>query len=103
MRRFVVALIALIGLVLAGFTPVAAYAAESSLRIDKRVDDLDVQDQLGPGDEFTYTVDLFCDDVDCVNVVLTDTLPAEFAGTTGRETFRRRSRTAPMWSSRSPR
>ncbi|WP_157521042.1 DUF5979 domain-containing protein [Microbacterium sp. Leaf159] len=80
MRRFVVALIAIFGLVLAGFTPVAAYAAESSLRIDKRVDDLQVQDQLAPGDEFTYTVDLFCDDVDCVNVVMTDTLPAEFAG-----------------------
>lgn len=60
--------------------PTSHRCAESSLRIDKRVDDLDVQDQLGPGDEFTYTVDLFCDDVDCVNVVLTDTLPAEFAG-----------------------
>ncbi|WP_347125024.1 LPXTG cell wall anchor domain-containing protein [Microbacterium sp. SY138] len=81
LRRFLLALIAIIGLVGAGLVvPLAAQAAESSLRIDKLVDGLDTQDSLQPGDEFTYTVDLVCDDVDCLNVVLTDTLPAEFAG-----------------------
>ena len=81
LRRFLLALVASIGLVVAGLVvPLAAQAAESSLRIDKLVDGLDTQDTLQPGDEFTYTVDLVCDDVDCLNVVLTDTLPAEFAG-----------------------
>jgi len=81
LRRLLLALVAIFGLVGAGFAvPLAAQAAESSLRIDKRVDDLETQDTLQPGDEFTYTVDLVCDDVDCLNVVLTDTLPAEFAG-----------------------
>lgn len=69
------------GLLVSGLiSPSAAFAAESSLRIDKRVDDLDVQDTLIPGDEFIYTIDLACDDVDCVNVQVTDTLPAELAG-----------------------
>ncbi|WP_337000771.1 MULTISPECIES: DUF5979 domain-containing protein [unclassified Microbacterium] len=81
LRRFFLALVAILGLVSAGLVvPLAAQAAESSLRIDKRVDGLETQDALGPGDEFTYTVDLVCDDVDCLNVELTDTLPAEFAG-----------------------
>ncbi|MFE7197859.1 LPXTG cell wall anchor domain-containing protein [Microbacterium oxydans] len=81
LRKFLLSLVAVFALVGAGLVvPLAAQAAESSLRIDKRVDGLDTQDTLGPGDEFTYTVDLVCDDVDCLNVVLTDTLPAEFAG-----------------------
>ena len=81
LRRFLLSLVAVFALVGAGLVvPLAAQAAESSLRIDKRVDGLETQDTLGPGDEFTYTVDLVCDDVDCLNVVLTDTLPAEFAG-----------------------
>lgn len=81
LRRLLLALIAIFGLVAAGLVvPLAAQAAESSLRIDKLVDGLDTQDALAPGDEFTYTIDLVCDDVDCLNVVLTDTLPAEFAG-----------------------
>ncbi|PRB18275.1 DUF5979 domain-containing protein [Microbacterium sp. MYb62] len=81
LRRFLLSLLAIFALVGTGIVvPQAAQAAESSLRIDKRVDGLETQDALGPGDEFTYTVDLVCDDVDCLNVVLTDTLPAEFAG-----------------------
>lgn len=81
LRKFILSLVAVFALVGAGLVvPLAAQAAESSLRIDKRVDGLETQDALAPGDEFTYTVDLVCDDVDCLNVVLTDTLPAEFAG-----------------------
>ena len=81
LRAFLLSVLAILGLVGAGLTvPLAAQAAESSLRIDKLVDGLDTQNALGPGDEFTYTIDLVCDDVDCLNVVLTDTVPAEFAG-----------------------
>ena len=81
LRAFLLSVLAILALVGAGLTvPLAAQAAESSLRIDKRVDGLETQDALAPGDEFTYTVDLVCDDVDCLNVVLSDTLPPEFAG-----------------------
>ena len=79
-RRLLLACLAILAVVLTGVVvPTAASAVESALRIDKKVDGLELA-ELVPGDEFTYTVDLTCLDEDCVDVELVDTLPAELAG-----------------------
>lgn len=67
-RRLLLACLAILAVVLTGVVvPTAASAVESALRIDKKVDGLELA-ELVPGDEFTYTVDLTCLDEDCVDV-----------------------------------
>ncbi|RKR76384.1 DUF11 domain-containing protein [Frondihabitans australicus] len=63
------------------FAAPAAAADTGALTLSKTVD----QGQSGsyaPGDEFTYQIAVGCDDNDCQNAVMTDPLPAAFAGFT---------------------
>ena len=56
-----------------------AVAAEAALTVSKVVDGVE-QITHEPGDEFTYTITVGCDDTDCVDAELTDVVPAAFAG-----------------------
>ena len=61
---------------------VPAFAADQgALTVNKTVDQQNSA-TLAPGDEFTYQIAVGCDDNDCANSVMTDTLPAQFAGFT---------------------
>lgn len=57
-----------------------ALADTAALTVDKTVGDGLKALTVTPGAEFTYSVQVGCDDNDCVDAKLTDTLPAEFAG-----------------------
>lgn len=61
----------------AAVSPLAA--AEGSLRVVKRVNDGKSADVL-PGGEFTYSIEVGCDDADCIDAELTDVIPAQFDG-----------------------
>lgn len=61
------------------FVAPAAFAADAALTVRKVVDGVE-QVTHGPGDEFTYTITVGCDDSDCVDATLTDEIPAAFAG-----------------------
>ncbi|ODA90616.1 hypothetical protein ATY41_09300 [Leifsonia xyli subsp. xyli] len=61
----------------------AAVAAGSSLTIEKIVGAGKAL-TVANGSEFTYSIAIGCDDHDCVDAAVTDTLPAEFAGFTIR-------------------
>lgn len=56
-----------------------AFAADAALTVRKVVDGVE-QVTHGPGDEFTYTITVGCDDSDCVDATLVDEVPAAFAG-----------------------
>lgn len=56
-----------------------ATAADAALTVLKVVDGVE-QVTHQPGDEFTYTITVGCDDADCVDAELTDEIPAAFAG-----------------------
>ncbi|GAB3618660.1 hypothetical protein GCM10027416_32170 [Okibacterium endophyticum] len=72
---------ATLALVLVGGTLTAtpAYAATGALTINKTVDGADAGNYV-PGDEFTYTITVGCDDADCIDAELVDVIPAELAG-----------------------
>ena len=57
----------------------AAAADPAALEVNKLVDGGKTA-TLAPGDEFTFTIRLGCDDADCVDARIEDTLPAELAG-----------------------
>ncbi len=75
----VAAVMALLGGVVVA-TPAAA-ADPGALTIQKTVNGLESV-TLDPGAEFLYTISVGCDDNDCVDAELTDTLPAAFDGFT---------------------
>lgn len=56
-----------------------AAAADAALSVNKLVDGVE-QGSYEPGDEFTYTITVGCDDADCLNAALDDEVPAAFAG-----------------------
>jgi uncharacterized repeat protein (TIGR01451 family) len=56
-----------------------AMAADAALSIRKVVDGVEAVTHH-PGDEFTYTITVGCDDADCVDANLADEIPAAFAG-----------------------
>ncbi|ROS67381.1 hypothetical protein EDF42_1413 [Curtobacterium sp. PhB172] len=61
-------------------TAVPASAADpAAIEVNKLVDG-GKSATLGPGDEFTFTIRLGCDDADCVDARIVDTLPAELEG-----------------------
>ena len=68
-----VALVAVLG------AAVPAYAADATLTLTKSVDGAQSK-SLAPGGEFTYQLQVGCDDLPCASAQLTDTLPPEFAG-----------------------
>ncbi|SOC86909.1 conserved repeat domain-containing protein [Curtobacterium sp. 314Chir4.1] len=57
----------------------AAAADPAALEVNKLVNGGKAA-TVGPGDEFTFTIRLGCDDADCVNARIDDSLPAELAG-----------------------
>jgi uncharacterized repeat protein (TIGR01451 family) len=79
------AFIAAIALVLAvvggGLTAGPAAAATAALSVSKTVEGAE-SGSFAPGDEFTYTITVGCDDDDCLAAELLDPLPAAFAGFT---------------------
>ncbi|WP_431278167.1 DUF5979 domain-containing protein [Leifsonia poae] len=56
-----------------------AYAADASLTLEKTVNDKKAV-TIANGDEFQYTIEIGCDDNDCVDAKLIDPLPAQFGG-----------------------
>ncbi|WP_348788720.1 DUF5979 domain-containing protein [Leifsonia sp. NPDC080035] len=58
----------------------AASGGLASLSVSKTVGDGKKALTVKNGTEFTYTIAVGCDDNDCVDAAVTDTLPAEFAG-----------------------
>lgn len=56
-----------------------AMAADAALTVAKVVDGVEAVTKA-PGDEFTYTITVGCDDTDCVDAVLVDEVPAAFEG-----------------------
>lgn len=56
-----------------------ASAADAALTVNKVVDGVDAATHR-PGDEFTYTITVGCDDADCIEAELIDEVPAAFAG-----------------------
>ncbi|WP_194409907.1 DUF5979 domain-containing protein [Microbacterium cremeum] len=56
-----------------------AAAADAALTVRKVVDGVE-QATHQPGDEFTYTITVGCDDSDCVDAQLADEIPPAFAG-----------------------
>ncbi|GAA4679771.1 beta strand repeat-containing protein [Frondihabitans cladoniiphilus] len=54
----------------------ASAAGNAALTVTKSVS----QENLAPGDEFTYSILTSCSDNDCVDATLSDPLPAQFAG-----------------------
>lgn len=88
-RRTTLAVVAaaLVGTVVGGMllvSPVSA-APAASLSIDKNVNGQSSA-TIAPGDEFTYSIVVGCDDADCSNAQMTDPLPSQFAGFTILET-----------------
>lgn len=65
-------------------TGMAAFAAdpEGRVTVSKTVGSGNEQIAVAPGGEFTYTINVGCEDNDCYNAALADTLPPEFAGFT---------------------
>lgn len=55
------------------------FAANSALSVTKLVNGSSAA-TLAPGAEFTYTMAVGCSDINCVDAVLEDPLPAQFAG-----------------------
>jgi len=79
-RLGVFAATAVLALVGGLFVAAPAFAADpGALTINKTANGQESL-TLAPGDEFLYTISVGCDDNDCVNAVLTDPLPAQFAG-----------------------
>lgn len=71
----------------AGLTAAPAQAeepaqAESALQVIKKVDDADEKLGMAPGEGFSYTIQISCENYDCLNPSMTDILPAELAGFT---------------------
>lgn len=60
-------------------TATPAVAAEAALTVQKVVDGAETATHA-PGDEFTYTITVGCDDTDCVDAELVDEVPAAFEG-----------------------
>jgi uncharacterized repeat protein (TIGR01451 family) len=59
--------------------PAATAAAAAALIVTKVVDGVETAEHA-PGEEFSYTITVGCDDADCVDAELTDELPDAFAG-----------------------
>jgi uncharacterized repeat protein (TIGR01451 family) len=77
---FAFAVTAVLALVFSGlFVSAPAYAADAALVISKVVDGQPAID-ADPGDEFTYTISVGCNDNDCVDAEMTDPLPAAWNG-----------------------
>ena len=72
---------ALVAVIVSGGVVAAppATAAAAALSVQKTVDGSDAG-AYQPGDNFTYTITVGCDDADCVDAELTDPIPGEFAG-----------------------
>ncbi|HWI31746.1 MAG TPA: DUF5979 domain-containing protein [Microbacterium sp.] len=68
-----------VGLVSSLLVVTPAVAADAALTVAKVVDGVE-QATYEPGDEFTYTITVGCDDTDCVDAELTDEVPAAFEG-----------------------
>lgn len=58
---------------------VPAMAADAALTVTKTVDGAEAG-AYEPGEEFTYTITVGCDDSDCVNAELVDEIPEAFDG-----------------------
>ncbi|ROP65671.1 hypothetical protein EDF55_0110 [Curtobacterium sp. ZW137] len=72
--------VALLALGAVATTAVPAMAADpAALEVNKLVDG-GKSATVGPGDEFTFTIRLGCDDADCVNARIDDTIPVQLAG-----------------------
>ncbi|WP_307041230.1 DUF5979 domain-containing protein [Agromyces ramosus] len=72
--------VAIVLALLAGLmTATPAVAAEAALTVQKVVDGAETATHV-PGDEFTYTITVGCDDTDCVDAELVDEVPAAFEG-----------------------
>ncbi|QNE37036.1 DUF5979 domain-containing protein [Leifsonia shinshuensis] len=69
-----------LALVGGGLVASPALADTAALTVDKTVGDGLKALTVTPGAEFTYSIQVGCDDNDCVDAKLVDTLPAEFAG-----------------------
>ena len=62
-------------------TPAAADLGDQGLvTLDKTVDGVSSATGIGPGESFTYSLLVGCDDNPCIDAALNDTLPAELAG-----------------------
>jgi uncharacterized repeat protein (TIGR01451 family) len=73
----VATVVALIG---GGVVAAPALAADAALTVDKTVGDNQKAVTVLKGAEFTYKIEVGCDDNDCVDATLVDALPADFAG-----------------------
>lgn len=69
--------VALIG---GGLAAAPALAATAALTVDKTVGNYQKAETVLAGAEFTYTIEVGCDDNDCVDAQLVDAFPADFAG-----------------------
>lgn len=75
--------IAAVAAVLSLFAPLLiaapAMAADGALSVQKVVDGTE-SGRYAPGDEFTYTITVGCDDADCADAELLDPIPSAFEG-----------------------
>jgi fimbrial isopeptide formation D2 family protein len=78
-RLSLIAVATVIALVGSVSVAAPAFAANARLTITKLVNG-QPNGTFAPGQEFTYTIEVGCDDVGCLNAVMTDPLPAQFAG-----------------------
>jgi uncharacterized repeat protein (TIGR01451 family) len=76
---FTAAIAVVLAVVGGGLSASPAFAAIAALSIAKTVEGGESGSFI-PGDEFTYTITVGCDDDDCVDAQLLDPLPAELAG-----------------------
>ncbi|RWZ68291.1 DUF11 domain-containing protein [Labedella populi] len=76
---FTAAMAIVLAVIGGGLTASPAFAAIAALSITKTVEGGDAASFI-PGDEFSYTITVGCDDEDCVDAELVDPLPTELAG-----------------------
>jgi uncharacterized repeat protein (TIGR01451 family) len=75
----VAAVVAIVASSIALAAPALAAGDDAQITVNKTVQGVDAA-TLAPGDEFTYTIQVGCNDNPCINAHLSDAIPAQFDG-----------------------